>query len=384
MQVRDNKLDISGDLATKLATKYGTPLYVYELETIKERYQTLEQAISYQPAQIHFAVKANSNLEVLKQLRELGASAECVSPGEVERAKAAGFTTDRLVFTCSNIDASELAWLAEQGMAVNLDSLGQLEKWGSLGLGKEVGIRVNQGIGAGHHAHVITGGPASKFGIDISQLDEAKAIAKKHGLKIVGLHQHIGSNVLDVAILIHAMSVLLETARGFEGLKYLDFGGGLGVPYRPSEQPLDVAEFGKQASELMAKFTREYGSPVAMRLEPGRYLVAETGFLLTKVTDIKKNPDRTFVGVNTGFNHLIRPAMYGSYHQIMNASRVEGEQAVVYVAGNVCESGDLLAQERELTMPKEGEILAILNAGAYGYVMSSDYNLRDRPKEVVV
>lgn len=384
MQVRNNKLCLGEVEAESLAREYGTPLYVYEEDVIRSRFAALVAAISYPRLRLHYACKANANVEILKLLRALGANAETVSRGEILLAFSAGFAPHQILHTCSNIRADELRFVMDSGVTINLDSLGQLQRYGGWNPGASVSIRINQGIGAGHHPHVITGGPDSKFGIDVSQLEEARRLAKEYRLRIVGVHQHIGSNVLDAATLIEAMKAVLDSAAAFTGLEFVDFGGGLGVPYRPDEKPLDVRQFGTMAVELFDLFCRGYGQELTMVLEPGRYLVAEGGTLLATVTDVKRTPFHTFVGVDTGFNHLLRPAMYGSYHHIVNASRVDGEEEVVWVAGNLCESGDILARDRAVAKCGEGDIIAILNAGAYGFSMSSNYNARPRPAEVMV
>jgi diaminopimelate decarboxylase len=393
MQVKNNRLCLGEIDAESLAREYGTPLYVYEEEVIRSRFADLLKAIPYPALRIHYACKANSNIEILKLLRSLGANAETVSRGEILLAFKAGFAPHQILHTCSNISADELRFVIDSGVVVNLDSLGQLRHYGDwysaphqrgCSPGAAVSIRINGGIGAGYHPHVITGGPDSKFGIDVSQLDEAKALAEKVHLRNVGVHQHIGSNVLDAALLVEAMKTALDSAATFKGLEFVDLGGGLGVPYRPDEKPLDVRQFGALAAELFDLFCRRYGKKLSMVLEPGRYLVAEAGTLVATVTDVKRTPFHTFVGVDTGFNHLVRPAMYGSYHPILNASRVDGQAEVVCVAGNLCEAGDLLARDRAITECREGDTIAILNAGAYGFSMSSNYNARPRPAEVMV
>jgi diaminopimelate decarboxylase len=384
MQVKNNQLCLGQVEAESLAREYGTPLYVYEEEVIRSRFAGLVEAIPYPALRIHYACKANGNVEILKLLRALGANAETVSRGEILLALRAGFAPAQILHTCSNISAEEMRFVIDSGVMVNLDSLAQLRHYGEWNPGACVSLRINSGIGAGHHPHVVTGGPDSKFGIDAAQLHGARALAEEHHLRIVGVHQHIGSNVLDVELLVAAMQALLGSAATFTGLEFVDFGGGLGVPYRPDEKPLDVRQFGARVAELFGLFCHQYGRELTMVLEPGRYLVAEAGTLLATVTDVKRTAFRTFVGVDTGFNHLVRPAMYGSYHPILNASRVDGLEDAVTVAGNLCESGDVLARDRAIAGCQEGDILAILNAGAYGFSMSSNYNARPRPAEVMV
>jgi len=382
MDIRDNRLFLGGIAAEELVVRYGTPLYVYEAETIVRRYQDLIEHIPYRPLRIHYALKANSNPEVLRLLRRLGAGAETVSPGEIRLAKEAGF--QEILFTCSYIGRAELHRAIEEGATVHLDSLAQIRHCGEIAPGGRVSLRINQGIGAGHHRHVVTGGAESKFGIPVAQLREALELAGEYRLNVVGLHQHIGSNILDERILLRAAEAQLATARSVEGLEFIDLGGGLGIPYRPEERPLDIRRFGAALAGRFEAFCREYGRPLTLILEPGRYLVGESGTLLATVTDIKRIPERTFVGIDSGMNHLIRPALYGAYHEIVNASRVEGEREVACLVGNICESSDFFARDRPLPLFREGDIVAIRNVGAYGYTMSSQYNTRPRPAEVLV
>ena len=367
-----------------LIDAYGSPLYVYDAETIKTRYNELASNITWPKTCIHYACKANTNIEILKLLKSLGAGIETVSEGEVRAAKAASFAPEDILFTCSNVTEAELAAVVAHGVTINADSLGQMEKLARISPGISIGIRINQGIGAGHHDHVITGGPRSKFGIPVEQVGETQELAKKLGITICGVHQHIGSNVLDEDIFIEAVRALLNTASSFPDLTYIDFGGGFGIPYRPEETRLDIPRLGARIAEEFKTFCTSYGKELSMRFEAGRYLVAESGTLLVTVTDIKKTLAHTFVGVDSGFNHLIRPAMYGAYHVIENVTHPDAERAVVTIAGNVCESGDVFAEDRKIAMPIEGDILGIRNAGAYGFTMASTYNSRPLPAEVLI
>ena len=240
-------------------------------------------------------------------------------------------------------------------------------------------------MGAGHHAHVVTAGAESKFGIHPAHIPELKKIAKKYGLRITGLHQHIGSGgIFKASMLLKVVDSFLEVARQFPDLEHIDFGGGFGVPYAPGEGRLPLIELGKKMHGRVKKFAHAYGRPIEMSFEPGRFVVAEAGVLLARVTDVKRNPQRTFIGVDSGMGHLIRPMMYGAYHEIENISHPHKKRERVTVAGYYCESGDVLAKDRLLPMPEIGDILAIKNAGAYGFVMSSDYNLRPKPREVML
>ena len=384
MVVKNNKVWLGRYGAESLVKKYGTPLYVYEADTIKSRYSNLVENIKYSSLKVHYAVKANSNLYLLKLIKKLGAGAETVSLGEVLVSLKAGFKPNQIIYTCSNITKDELKSLIEKGIRVNLDSLSQIKLWGEIRPGSSISLRLNQGIGAGNHNHVITGGPESKFGVDIRQINEVQALARKYKLSINGIQQHIGSGILGEETFLKAMRALLKTAYRFPDLEFIDFGGGFGIPYRPNEKSLDLKHLGPLIVKTLRGFSKDYGRNLTIIFEPGRYLVAEAGTLLVQVTEIKKNPTKTFVGTDSGFNHLIRPAMYGSYHEVVNASRIKGKKVKVSVVGNICESADFFAKDRLLTIPRQGEILAILNAGAYGFSMSSNYDLRPRPAEVLI
>jgi diaminopimelate decarboxylase len=373
---------ITNNTVAAIAKKYGTPLYIYDAAMIVQKCRELKKAVP--SVGWYYACKANTNAEVMKLIAREGYGIETVSPGEIAAARAAKVPVSKITFTCSSIDEAELVAVVKQGIRVHLDSLRQVEIVGKHFPGSKVSVRLNQGIGAGHHSHVITGGPDSKFGIDVRQIAELSRLGKKYRLRVTGLHQHIGSNILDGAMVMKAMNALFETAMLFPELEHLDFGGGLGVPYRPDEKKLDVIALGKKIARSSEIFFKNYARRVAMSFEPGRYLVAEAGVLAVKVNDVKRNPTKTFVGVNSGFNHLIRPAMYGSYHEIVNATRPRGVREKVTIAGNICESGDVFAKDRMIASPKIGDILIIKNAGAYGYTMSSDYNLRPKPREVVI
>ncbi|MBY0110863.1 diaminopimelate decarboxylase [Patescibacteria group bacterium] len=360
-----------------------TPCYVYDRAVIEKRCRDLK---TYFPGvKIFYAVKANSNPELLKIIRKEGLGIECVSPGEIRAGQAAGMTKEKISFTCSNLSESDLVFAARNAGYVHIDSLVQLETWGKKKLGRDVSLRINEGIGTGHHRHVVTGGPDSKFGISLKDLPAARKIVKKYGLRVVSLEQHIGSNVLDkdADIFLKSVRKLLRSAEEFPEVRHVDFGGGFGIPYRPTDRALNLKTLGKEFTSLTNAFAEKRGGKVTFALEPGRYVVAESGTLLTTVVDMKSTSKHQFVGVNSGFNHLIRPAMYGSYHPIENLSR-KGTKKTVTIAGNVCESGDIFATHRSIVAPKIGDVLAIGNAGAYGMSMASVYNLRELPREFIL
>ncbi len=370
------------DALTNVASAFGTPVYVYEQSVIENQCQKL---LKYFPSvAFHYAMKANSNPEILKGIRKQGIGVEAVSLGELSLAKSVGFKKKDTSFTCASLTEEELCAAAQTGVRVHLDSLTQLETWGRRALGREVSLRLNQGIGAGHHAHVITGGPHSKFGITLKDIPEAKRIAEKYGLSITGIQQHIGSNVLSADIFIKAMQTLLKTAEAFPELTHIDFGGGLGVPYAPGEKQLPLQRVGKEFVAMSKAFAKKHGREVSFAMEPGRFIVAESGSLLVSVVDVKETSAHLFAGVNSGFNQLIRHAMYGSYHPIENLSRTRGTKTAISIAGNVCESGDLFAVGRPMIRPEIGDFLAIRNAGAYGFSMASNFNMHALPHEVMI
>jgi|SRR6185369_4561919 len=382
--IKKNKLFIGGISAEDLVARYGSPIYIYDAALIKERLFDLVKNITYPRTTFHYACKQNTNIEIMKLLRKEGAFVEVMSQSEVMAAYEAGFTPKEMIYTCSYISKEELQFVIKQNIMINLDSLTQVRRFGELNPGGKISFRINQGIGAGGHKHVITGGPDSKFGIDISQLDEVKKLAQHYRLKIVGIHQHIGSNILDEKIFMKAIKALLQTAKGFNDLDFVNFGGGFGIPYKSNQKPLDMVSLGALITKEVEKFVKGYGKFIEIKFEPGRFLVGEAGVFLGTVTDVKKTPYKTFVGIDAGMNQLIRPALYDSYHQIVNASNVVDDEEIVSVVGNICESADFFARDRKLPKFVEGDIVAILGAGASGYAMSSLYNGRPQPAEILV
>ncbi|MEX1055084.1 MAG: diaminopimelate decarboxylase, partial [Rhodothermales bacterium] len=274
---------------------------------------------------------------------------------------------------------------AAAGVILNIGELSRLEKFGRFAPGSPVCIRLNPQVGAGHHEHVITAGERSKFGVPVEDIERIHEIARRHDLRIVGLHQHIGSGIMSTDTLWKAMSVLLDVAESFPNVRFLNFGGGLGIPYRADELPLDLENFGRRILEPLREFAREHPSEdLSFWFEPGRFLVAEAGVLLVRVNTLKENRGRVFAGTDSGMGHLVRPAIYGAYHAIYNLSNPGGSYRTYDVTGNICESGDLFAREREIAEIREGDVLAILDVGAYGMAMASEYNLRPLPAEVLL
>jgi diaminopimelate decarboxylase len=387
METIDNKLYFEDISAEKLVKKFGSPLYVYEHRKIIERSQDLQNFILYTPRKFLYACKANDNPDLMKIIKNEGFGIDAVSPGEVFRALDTGFEPGEILYTGNNTSNDEMTWLMDRDIMINMDSLSQLRRYGELENKRkkdEISIRINPGIGAGHHSHCITGGPKSKFGTYYDKIDKIKELTEKYNLKIIGMHQHIGSGILDVDIYKEAMNMIFNTAKQFPDLEFIDFGGGIGIPYAPEEKAIDMKKFGKEISDLFKGFCKDYGKKLRLILEPGRYIIAEAGTLLATVNTIKETPEHKFIGVDSGFNHLIRHAFYKAYHGIINASNVNDEKEFYAVAGNLCESGDLFSHGRDISKINEGDVIAITNAGAYGFSMSSNYNSRPRPAEVLV
>jgi diaminopimelate decarboxylase len=390
---RKGTLYFDGVSAKELAEKFDTPLYVISEKRIRENYRRLNNALTrnYAKTRLYYAAKANSNLSVLKILESEGAYLDAVSPGEVFMALTSGFTPERILFTGTSVRNDELRFLADSNVTVNVDSLSQLDRLLKMAVPKVLSVRINPEVGAGHHSHVITAGKNSKFGLWEDDALKAYATAKKARVKQFGIHMHVGSGVLEVEPFVLALEKLLSIAKKVHdklglSFEFVDIGGGLGVPYKPEESELDLTAFSDRVLSLFKTKIGEYclGEPFFC-VEPGRYLVSDASVLLTAVNTVKVTPFKKFVGVDAGFNTLVRPTMYGSYHHVLVANKVGSPEKETYdVVGPVCESGDVLAQDRRLPKIQEGDLLAILNAGAYGYAMSSQYNARPRAAEVMV
>ena len=367
--------------AEDLVQRFGSPLYVYDEDDLRSRCRSLLTALP--DCAFHYAMKANSNRAILDIVRQEGLYVDAVSVGEVLAAIDVGFSPDAISFNGNSINDEELRAVAETGTPITVDSISQLERYGRLFPNTRVGVRINPDVGDGHHDHVITGGPESKFGIDTDDLEDAWSAANRHGLLVDGLQQHVGSGILDPEVFIRAVEVMLRTADGTPGLSFVDFGGGFGVGYKPGEEDFDVLRFSELLRPILEPFKVKHPG-VSIRFEPGRWVVASCGTLYVTVTSIKRGKRHTFVGTDSGLNHLLRPALYGSWHTIENVSRPDARPERVTVTGNICEAGDLFARDRLLPMPREGDLLAIRHTGAYGWSMGSCYNLRPLPAEVMV
>ncbi|AEG19401.1 diaminopimelate decarboxylase [Methanobacterium paludis] len=391
---KKGNLSIGGADALELADEYKTPLYVIDEMKIRGNYRRLYKAFSkqYDNFNMYYACKANTNLAVMKILEEEGSGIDAVSPGEIYTSLLAGFDPSKILYTGNNVTDEELEFTISSGVRLNIDSISQLKRLSKLSgaEGMEISFRVNPNVGAGHHKHCITGGPLSKFGIMEEEAVEVYKLAQELGFKPVGIHSHIGSGILDPEPFMLAVRSLMDIAgrvhreAGVE-FDFIDFGGGIGIPYEPEESKLDIDLFAQKIVDLFKEKLGEYdlGKPT-MCIEPGRYIVGDSSYLLTRVNTVKQSY-RKFAGVDAGFNTLLRPTMYGSYHHIVVADKPGAEPTqTLDIAGDVCESGDLFARDRPMPDIGEGDLLAILNAGAYSFSMSSQYNSRPRPAEVLV
>lgn len=377
----------------KLIEEFDTPLYLISENRIQDNYRRLFNELNrnYDKIRIYFAAKANSNLSVLKILKNEGAYIDTVSPGEIFLALKAGFSPNRILFTGTSVRTDELCYIVDSNVHINIDSFSELNRLLLHKVPNTLSVRINPKIGSGHHTHCITAGPETKFGLWEENALKTYAKAKEAGVEKFGIHMHIGSGILNFDPIIRALDNLLKMAKKVHdtigvNFEFIDIGGGIGVPYKPGEKELDLTDFSKKVLSLFKKRISEYnlGNPFFC-IEPGRYLVSDASILVTSVNTLKTTPFRKFVGVDAGFNTLLRPSMYGSYHHILVTNKLNISDNVKYdVVGPICESGDILAKDRKLPKIQEGDLLAILNAGAYGFAMSSQYNSRPRAAEVLI
>lgn len=371
-------------LAESIIKKHGTPVFVTDRLTLKNRISLLKSAFG-EDTKVFYALKANYSPAILKTLKDLGIDGvDTVSPFEIKLAKSVGFESSQIIFTGNNSSNDELRDVYSENILPNIGSLSELSRFGQMFPGANVSLRFNPGIGEGEFHQVVTGGAQSKFGILHSHINLAKDIVKKHSLNIIGVHCHIGSGFYYTEKFRESISMIVDLANNFTNLDFIDIGGGFGVRYKLGESAINLPDFYNSIKDKIADFNQKNGKKVKIIMEPGKFLVAESTCLLTKVTTIKENGSNTFIGTDTGFNHIIRPAFYSAYHHILNLSRPNSPLKKVQVVGNICESSDVLGDDIEIAMPEEGDILAILTAGAYCASMSSLYNLRPYAAEVVV
>ncbi|MFY8025027.1 MAG: diaminopimelate decarboxylase [Sediminibacterium sp.] len=377
-------LKISDEQLQAAASQYGTPLYMYHAEKITAQYQQLQNAFEGVYARFFYASKALTNLAVLQHIHSIGCNIDCSSINEVYLALKAGFNPEQILYTSNGISFEEIEAAVEAGVSVNIDSLSNLEKFGqAYGSRYPVGIRLRPNIMAGGNLKISTGHNGSKFGIPIEQLNEILTIKDAYKLRINCLHVHTGSEIKDVEVFIKVADIFFDLVPSFPDLQVLDMGGGFKVPYQEGEKGTDIPLLAKRVGEVLNKFENSYGKRFQVWFEPGKYLVSECGYLITSVNVIKETPTVIFAGINSGFNHLIRPMFYEAYHHIRNISNPNGAIKNYAITGNICET-DNFAWDRPINEIREGDLLVIENAGAYGFEMGSNYNSRFLPAQVLL
>src|SRR5690554_179066 len=368
----------------QLAEEFGSPLYVYDAEKIESQYNRLTKAFSkVEKLKINYAVKALSNLSVLKLFKKLGSGLDTVSIQEVQLGLLAGFDSKDIIFTPNGVSLEEIEMVSEMGVQINIDNLSILEQFGTKHSKIPVCIRINPHVMAGGNTNISVGHIDSKFGISIHQLPHILRIVENTGMHINGIHMHTGSDILDIDVFLYAAEILFDTAKHFKELDFIDFGSGFKVPYKKDDIETNVEELGKKLSKRFNDFVKDYGRPLVLAFEPGKFLVSEAGYFLAKVNVVKHTTSTVFAGIDSGFNHLIRPMFYNSYHHITNISNADGKERFYSVVGYICET-DTFASNRKIAEIQEGDILCFHNAGAYCFSMASNYNSRFRPAEVLV
>lgn len=374
---------IPNDQLIALAKEFGTPLYVYHAEKIQEQFSKLQKAFASSNARFFYACKALTNINVIKYIRTLGAGLDCVSINEVKLGLMAGFEPANILFTPNCVDLDEIILAKDAGVNINIDNISLLEQFGNrFGSSYPVCIRLNPHIMAGGNFKISTGHVDSKFGISIHQIRHIERLVKTTGIRVTGIHMHTGSEIKDIGVFLEGLDVMFGMAEHFPHLEFIDLGSGFKVPYQPEDPETDVVTLGKKVSEAFKQFEKDSGKKLQVWFEPGKFLVSQCGYFLVKANVIKQTPATVFVGVNSGFNHLIRPMFYDAYHHISNISNPSGPERIYTVVGNICET-DTFAWDRKLNEVREGDILVFYNAGAYGFEMSSNFNSRLKPAEVL-
>ncbi|MFN7313975.1 MAG: diaminopimelate decarboxylase [Bacteroidota bacterium] len=384
MELQNNAYYAGGVSLTAVAEEFGTPVYVYNAEKIVSQYKRLKQAFNPIDIKIKYACKALNNTAVLKLLLNEGSGLDTVSINEVHLGLRAGYKPEDIIFTPNCVSIDEIKAAVDLGIHINIDNISILEQFGALyGNSVPCCIRLNPHIMAGGNTKISTGHIDSKFGISIYQLRHVIRVVKSHNMNINGLHMHTGSDILDAGVFLQGAEILFDAAKDFPDLKFIDFGSGFKVAYKPNDVTTDIEELGQLLGSRFLAFCKEYGRDLELWFEPGKFLVSEAGYFLVKANVIKQTTATVFVGVDSGLNHLIRPMLYDSYHEIVNLSNPDGKQRIYTVVGNICET-DTFGWDRKLNEVHEGDILCFKNAGAYGITMASNYNARTRPAEVMI
>ncbi len=384
MELKNDTYQIQGLSVLDICREFGTPLYVYDADKITEQILSLKNAFSDNDVKIKYAAKALTNLSILKHIKQQGCGIDVVSINEAKLALKAGFKSSDIMFTPSCVDFEEIIEGVEMSVFINLDNLSVLEKFGKkFGSGYPCCIRLNPHILAGGNYKISTGHGNSKFGISVFQMQQILEVVSKYNLDINGLHIHTGSEISETDVYLKMSEILFGVARDFPSLKFIDFGSGFKVAYKENDIVTNIYDLGLKLGKAFRDFYEGYGRKLELWVEPGKYLVSEAGYLFVSTNVVKSTPSVTFAGVNSGLNHLIRPMMYDAYHEITNISNPKGALKLYTVVGNICET-DTFGSERKLNEVREGDVLALRNAGAYGYSMASTFNSRLRPAEVMV
>ena len=377
-------MSLSNAQLITIAENYGSPVYIYDAATIEQQYQKLTSAFQHCNAKFFYACKALSNINILQLIHNIGSNLDCVSINEVQLGLKAGFTPQQIIFTPNCVDFSEIEAAKDLGVHINIDNMSILEQFGNkFGNSYPVCIRINPHIMAGGNMKISTGHIDSKFGISIHQLRHIQRVVKSTGLIVHGLHMHTGSEIKDIEVFIRSLDILLDIAHDFPNLIFLDLGSGFKVPYQDGDYSTDLVTLARRVKETFDAFEAEYKRTFEIWFEPGKFLVSESGTLVVKANVVKQTTATTFVGINSGFNHLIRPMFYDAYHKISNLSAPDGAERIYTVVGHLCET-DTFAWDRKINEVHEGDYLAFHNTGAYGFEMSSSFNSRCRPAEVLV
>jgi diaminopimelate decarboxylase len=384
MELVNNQYQVDGISITSLCEKHGSPLYIYETRVMERQFNRLTTAFKSVNVKINYACKANTNLNILKYFRKLGSGLDAVSIQEVELGLKAGFSPQDIIFTPNCVSLEEISQGVKLGVKINIDNISILEQFGLMyGDSYPVCVRINPHIMAGGNSKISTGHIDSKFGISVYQLPHVERVVETNKMHVEGLHMHTGSDILDVDVFLKGADIMLDLAARFKELAYVDFGSGFKVAYKPGDYHTDIESLGKNLSKRFTQFCKTYGRDLELVFEPGKFLVSESGYFAASVNVIKHTTSTVFAGLNTGLNHLIRPMFYDSYHHIINASKPGHKQRIYTVVGYICET-DTFGWNRKISEISEGDILVFQNAGAYCFSMSSNYNSRFRPAEVLI
>ena len=384
MEIIDGRYQIQGLGLSSIAEQFGTPLYIYDAEKIRRQIKKMKSAFPGLNLKIKYAGKALTNLSILRLMRSENTELDAVSIQEVQLGLRAGYKPSEILYTPNSVSFKEIKEAVKLGVVINIDNISILEQFGhEYHNTVPVCIRINPHIFAGGNKKISTGHVDSKFGISIFQLRHLQRIVENYQIQVIGVHMHTGSDILDAEVFLRAADVLFDVAMDFPNLEFIDFGSGFKVAYRHEDVTTDIEDLGRKLSKAFKRFCRSYGRKLEIWFEPGKFLVSEAGILLVKTNVIKTTPATVFAGVNSGLNHLIRPMMYDAYHDIVNISNTRGTKRIYTVVGYICET-DTFGLDRKLHEVHEGDYLAIKNAGAYGFMMSSNYNSRLRPAEVLI